>query len=285
MRPTAFVFAASLPLAFSSLGCSLLHHGASGDGGTDGSTLALSDGGTAAAVTADNSNDVARFPDEVSLNNASAKIGEGHVAVHNSVPGGTTVATLGLGADVVQIASHEGFILCTFTDPKNASRTLEGWVPQAAFGGGGSAPSPKGGCPAGQSVLVGPDQKDFCGKTCKVDKDCPTGETCAGKATLLVAGKPGAETSTCTIPGGPGPTPTPSGSPSATPATPTTPTTTIAGVQEPPGANGACAAKYIMASDHLCHFECNKNPLQCPPHARCTAHLTTPATPVCEPNP
>jgi hypothetical protein len=167
--------------------------------------------------------------------------------------------------------------LATFSDPKNASHTLEGWIAQAAFGGGG-APSPRAGCPAGETTVESPGAGQFCGRVCKTDKECPAGQTCSAKANLVVNGKAGAETSTCTLPGGPSPTP-----PSSAAVTPSS--TTIPGVQEPPGAGGTCAAKYILGSDHLCHFECNKSPLQCPPHARCTAHLTTPTTPVCEPNP
>jgi hypothetical protein len=214
----------------------------------------------------DNVNQVARFPDEASLNNANVKIADPHVAARNSVPGGTLVATLAIGTDVVEIASHDNFVLGSFNDPKNASHTLEGWIAQAAFVPG-PTPPPKGTCGAGQVMLVSEEQ-DFCGRACKGDKECPSGQTCSGKANLYVAGKTGAETDTCTIPA-PG-------------TTPSTPTSTIIGVQQPPAANGTCAAKYIMASDHMCHFECNKSPLQCPPKSRCTAKLTTPQTPVCE---
>jgi hypothetical protein len=32
----------------------------------------------------------------------------------------------------------------------------------------------------------------------------------------------------------------------------------------------------------MCHFDCTKSPLQCPPKSRCTAKLTNPKQPVCE---
>jgi len=258
-----------VPFALSTLACSMLHAGAKADGGaSDGGAVAETDAApNPPPPTPDNVNQVARFPDEVSLNNTAAKIADPHQIARNSVPGGAVVATLNTGTDTVQIASHDNFFLCSFNDPKNAGHTLEGWISQGAFVAG-PTPSPAAGCPAGQVKLEFEDAY-FCGRECKVDKDCPGGQSCSGSANIITNGNAGAPTATCTIP-----------APGTTPSTPSS-ATTIVGVQQPP-TNGTCPAKYILASDKMCHFECSKSPLQCPPKSRCTATLTTATTPVCE---
>ena len=258
-----------VPFALSTLACSMLHAGAKADGGT-------SDGGAVAVVNAapnpppptpDNVNQVARFPDEASLNNTAAKIADPHQIARNSVPGGAIVATLNTGTDTVQIASHDNFFLCSFSDPKNAGHTLEGWISQGAFVAG-PTPSPAAGCPAGQVKLEFEDAY-FCGRECKVDKDCPGGKSCSGERERRHQRQ-----------GGRGDLHVHDPAPGTTPSTPSA-ATTIVGVQPPP-TNGTCPAKYILASDKMCHFECSKSPLQCPPKSRCTATLTTPTTPACE---
>jgi hypothetical protein len=276
MRPIfALLLVSIAPLALSSAACSMLHSGASTDAGVAdaGVAVAAIDAAPPSALppVPDNVNQVARFPDEVSLNNATVKIADPHQVARNSVPGGALVATLNVGTETIQISSHENFVLCSFSDPKAPGHTLEGWIAQGAFVPG-PTPAPTTGCQAGQVRLEFEDSY-FCGRECKVDKDCQTGQSCSGRANLFTNGKVGAQVDTCTIP-----------APGTTPSLPTTPTatTTIVGVQQPPQANGTCAAKYILASDHLCHFECNKSPLQCPPKSRCTAMLTGPQAPVCE---
>jgi hypothetical protein len=99
---------------------------------------------------------------------------------------------------VTQIAKHENFILCTFPDPKNPALDLEGWVAEQAFVPGPTVPS-KAACATGQTRLMF-DEQDFCGRVCKTDGDCLSGQVCQGKASLFANGKVGAEVSTCTIP-------------------------------------------------------------------------------------
>ena len=150
------------------------------------------------AATPENENQIGRFPDEASLNDVAAKIADPNVSARNAVPGGALVATLRIGTPVTQVAKHETFILCTFADPKNAVRTLEGWVAEQAFIPGPTVPS-KAACGPGQTRLV-VDEQDFCGKVCKSDGDCQSGQVCIGKASLFVNGKVGAEVATCTLP-------------------------------------------------------------------------------------
>jgi hypothetical protein len=258
-------------LAASSLACSLLHKSEATDAGATDAGAAATDAATAGPPpTADNVNQVARFPDETSLGNASAKIEDPRVTVRNAVPSGAAVATLTMNTPVVEMASHDTFVLVSFSDPKNAGHTLMGWVGKEAFVPGPS-PAPKAGCPAGMERMVVEDQP-FCGKVCSADKDCPKGETCSGRANSYgPGGALGPEKDTCTVP-----------APGTPPSAPPAPGgATILGVQQPPGPGNSCPAKFVLASDKMCHLDCSKSP-QCPPKSRCTATLTNPKQPVCE---
>lgn len=268
----------ALSLAAPALGgCSLMHHGAAaGDGGAgDGAAaVAVVDAGAPPPATPANVNEVGRFPDEVSLNDAPAKILDPNIPARNAVPGGALVATLRLGTAVTQVAKHESFILCVFPDPKNPGRNLEGWVAEQAFVAGPAVPS-KGSCPPGQTRLVF-DEQDFCGKICKSDGDCHGGQVCAGKGNLLPSGKgdagPGAEVTTCTVPargGGDGGGAAASAGPRI-----------LAGVQVEPLAGNTCPEKFLLAPDKLCHRECAKaGDGPCPHGSKC-AHA--PGLSVCE---
>ena len=44
------------------------------------------------------------------------------------------------------------------------------------------------------------DEQDFCGRVCKTDGDCLSGQVCQGKASLFANGKLGADVATCTVP-------------------------------------------------------------------------------------
>jgi hypothetical protein len=226
----------------------------------------------------ENVNEVGRFPDEVSLNDTPAKVADANVSARNAVPGGALVTTLKQGEPVTQLAKHGNFVLCSFADPKNPSKTLEGWVAEQAFVAGPTVPS-KAPCPSGQTRLIFEDQ-DFCGRTCKADPDCTTGQVCTGKANLFANGKAGAETATCTIPLTPAATPTtsptvastttamphlpfpvptmttaPTSSPTATATATASPTRTMFGVQIPPIAGSLCPNGFILEQG-LCHRLC-----------------------------
>ncbi len=247
-------------------GCSSIRHEAtSADAGARDAAVAVLDAGAPPIAAPENVNQVGRFPDEVTLNDAPAKIlDKSNVSARNAAPGGMLVATLRLGTPVTQIAKHESFILCTFPDPKSPTRTLEGWIAEQAFVAGPTVPS-KAICPPGKARLVF-DEQDFCGRVCKSESDCQSGQTCTGKASLFANGKVGAEVTTCTIPtGGAGDA---GASPGNATATATKPVT---GLQMPPFPGNVCPPAFVLASDKLCHRDCAKGP--CPSGAKCVRAL------------
>jgi hypothetical protein len=260
--------AVGLPLVVALGGCSLMHHeAAAGDAGPSdaAAVVAVIDASVAPPPTPDNVNQVGRFPDEVAIGDVAAKIADPNVSARNAVPGGALVATLRLGTPVTQIAKHDTFILCVFPDPKSSTRTLEGWIAEQAFVPGPTVPS-KASCPVGQvRLIVTADDQDFCGRVCKNDSDCQSGQVCSGKANLFANGKPGADVDTCTMPLPGAPAPSNAGKP-------------VPGIQVPPPAGKGCPAGFVLTSgDKLCHLDCTKGP--CPAGAKCTHAL---AAAVCE---
>jgi hypothetical protein len=175
-----------------------------------------------------NDKSVARFGDEAALAQVKAQIADARATARTSVPGGTVVATLARNTAVTEIAQHEKWILAVFADPKNPSRTLEGWIGEESFKAGPTPPPPKGsGCP-GKQVHLTSDEVIFCGQVCKADGDCPKHQECSGSAHLLVDGGEGDPVQTCTMPpkgggkggdagGGAAPSPSPSPTPAPTP--------------------------------------------------------------------
>jgi hypothetical protein len=252
-------------------GCSMLHHGATaGDAGAgDAGAVAMVvlDAGPPPPAAPENVNQVGRYPDEVSLNDTAAKIADPNVAARNGVPGGALVATLRIGTPVTQLAKHESFILCVFPDPKSPSRNLEGWVAEQAFVPGPTVPS-KASCPAGQTRLMF-DEQDFCGKVCKTDGDCQSGQACAGKASLFANGKVGADVTTCTIPAGGGGTSSGAGGSAGK---------VVPGIQVEPLPGNTCPITFVLAADKLCHRDCSKGP--CPAGGKCARAL---GAAICEP--
>jgi hypothetical protein len=242
-------------------GCSLVHHEAAAvDAGIVDAAVAILvplDAGAPPAPVVANVNQVGRFPDEASLNDALAKIADPNVSARNAVPGGVLVATLKIGTPVTQVAKHETFILCIFSDPKNPARNLEGWVAEQAFIPGPTVPS-KSACPTGQARLM-VDEQDFCGRVCKTDSDCQGGLACSGKANLFASGKTGAEVTTCTVP-----------LTSAPPALPP-PVKIVAGLQTQPLAGNQCSPEFVLAPDKLCHRDCTRG--GCPTGSKCARAL------------
>jgi hypothetical protein len=267
------VAAFSSLVLFGATGCSLLHHEA---GGTDAGPavdaappVTVLDAGPVAPPAPDNVNQVGRFPDEVPISDVEAKIADPNVSARNAVPGGALVATLKIGTPVTQIAKHETFLLCTFADPKNPTRTLEGWVAEQAFVPGPTVPS-KASCGAGQTRLT-IDEQDFCGRVCKNDSDCQSGQVCQGKANLLASGKVGADVTTCTLPP-PGAAPAPSSSAAPAPPHVSNVGKPVPGIQMPPLPGNTCQPGYVYALiDRLCHRDCLRSP--CPAGARCLQAL------------
>src|SRR5262245_37245691 len=115
-----------------------------GDAAAEASATAAVDAAPA-GPEATNADQVARFPDEAVIDHTAATLESVKTNVRKTPPSGDVIATLNKGTSVVQIASHDKFILVTFDDPKNAGQRLMGWVVKDAFS---SAPvvHPKGAC-------------------------------------------------------------------------------------------------------------------------------------------
>jgi hypothetical protein len=158
----------------------------------------------AAAVTAKNSADVARFPAETAVSDDDMKLASPGIA-RTSPKTGTIIATIKPGTDVTKIAEYQSCILVTFADPKDASATLMGWIGKESFtapaitkriDGGVSdaaAPAPvdaghaepkKLTCPMGMVAVV-LTKDPTCRKKCFKDSDCKGGAAgaCANAST------------------------------------------------------------------------------------------------------
>lgn len=197
-------------------GCGLIDklRGIGQDAAPDGPLGAGEDAGSAqeadsgaAAPSYSNEKDVKRFPDEEKL--AAEEVAtEWATATPRTEPGtGKAVASLPKGTQCTKVAQKGHSTLVGFADPKDATRTLLGWVSADAFVAGTTPPpalnvgggvKKTGVCPAGLTLLV--DGDAFCAKTCKVDKDCKSAGTafvCQGQARPVVADGLGAPVAIC----------------------------------------------------------------------------------------
>jgi hypothetical protein len=237
-----------------------------------------------AAPEASNDADVTRFPDETKLDHVARSTQAVVTTVRKAPPSGAVIATLAKGTAVQEIAQRDKFSIILFADPKDPTKKLMGWVFQEAFIGGATTPQKPtvtNPCPAGQQLLIG--EQDFCGKVCKVAADCPNGQACTGSAKLFgLDGKVGEPVNVCSFLAGirdAGPA-----TPPVVDAGPSKPDAgtdagvlgqTLAGVQQPPDAAGACPPSFVLvALDKLCHRTCNQpNGVECPARARCSGTL------------
>jgi hypothetical protein len=123
-----------------------------------------------------NDADVTKYPDQNADNmDALTTRMEAHARTETGATGGKLVASLKPGTSAQRMADHEGYDLVLFADPSDATKMLEGWVIQSAFGAvpvhhvgdGGIAPpapaatgyvcikqNPPGKCAAGFSVFA-----------------------------------------------------------------------------------------------------------------------------------
>jgi hypothetical protein len=148
------------------------------------------------APLAANVDDIARFPDEVKLENAAASTLR--TASAREAPAiGKVVAQLKTGTAVTKIAQRDKFFLVTFDDPKDATKKLLGWLHQDSFSPPSAAPLKAITCPAPEVALLG--DTPFCGQTCTADAQCPAGKACKGSAQQFTAGKVGANVQVCTV--------------------------------------------------------------------------------------
>ena len=216
----------------------------------DAGAAAPEDSGAPAGPTFANDKDVKRFPDETALEPDVYAV-EWPTVTPKTEPGaGAVVATVAKGTKCTLVARKGQTVLATFPDPKDAAKTLGGWFPESAFVAG-TAPPPAalnldggvkkvtGVCPAGLTLLI--DADAFCGKTCKVDKDCASlgaNIVCAGQAKPITATGVGEPVSTCVKKSATATTAKPDAGAAPPPAADsgagTTPTTTTSGTAPPP---------------------------------------------------
>src|SRR4051812_32435911 len=182
------------------VGCGLLKKKDEADAGDDAAVAEVAVDAApppAAAPIAANVDDVARFPDEKSLDNAAATIQRNGTNVREIPAVGKVVATLAKGGTVTQVASRGTAILVVFENPKDQKK-LMGWVGQEAFT---AAPTVEAGGKA--LVCTAPDvpltrDGPFCGRVCTADTDCPAGQACKGAANRFANAKLGDAVRVCT---------------------------------------------------------------------------------------
>jgi hypothetical protein len=221
-----------------------------------------------ATSLASNEGDVARFPDEVAINNESATLQRAYNA-REAPPAGPVVASLSKGTHVTKIASRDRYFLIVFDNPKAPGTKQMGWVHKDAF----SAVLQDAGplvCPAGEIALF--SDTPFCGKPCTADKDCPAQQACKGPANkLLPNGKAGDHVTVCTVYHGPTPPPVDAGRPAvvdagrivdASHAPPPPPPPPSGAGDVVPATNNACSAGYVFVKKTgKCHRPCPGGPL------------------------
>ncbi len=141
-------------------------------GATDGGPAADAAPTASAAVEAAapsatvgaNDADVTKYPDQNADNlEALTTRYTASARTETGATGGKLVASLKAGTEVQRIADHEGYDLVLFNDPADATRKLEGWVAQGAFGsapvvhhvgdGGAAPPSPTTPPPSGNGYV------------------------------------------------------------------------------------------------------------------------------------
>lgn len=250
----------------------------------------------AAGPLASNSDDVARFGEETKLADVQGTVTSAMAYARESPPNGPLVATLLKGTVVTQIAQRDAYVLAVFTNPKNPSQKLMGWMFAPALGGAAvpvmrsdasvvnrpdaSIPVAPKTCSAGLTLVM--VDLPTCAKICAEDKECPTGQACKGSANKIVNGKAGDGVTTCVVfhahdAGAPTPTPTAVKDASAPTPQPTADAAVAPAATGPEVApsGGKCPASYVLvAKDGKCHRDCTSSAAVCGT-ARCTKKCGT----------
>jgi hypothetical protein len=153
------------------------------------------------SALAANEDDIARFPDETTLDSVTATV-QRTSSVREAPLTGAVVMALGKDTEVVQVAEREKYSLVVFTDPNDSSRKLMGWLHQDAF----AATAPQAPAAAAKSLSCKSPEiplfsdRPFCGRSCAVDTDCPAQQACKGSANKLSKdGKVGDAVTICTV--------------------------------------------------------------------------------------
>jgi hypothetical protein len=109
--------------------------GDAGAGDATPSASAAVEAAAPAATVGSNDADVTKYPDQNADNmEALTTRMEAHARTESGATGGKLVASLKPGTSAQRMADHEGYDLVLFADPSDATKMLEGWVIQSAFG-------------------------------------------------------------------------------------------------------------------------------------------------------
>jgi len=237
-----------------------------------GKPVAIADAGLdAAALEATNEHDVARYEDEVAVDHVPLKVKAPAALAFKSYPMGDLIVTLDRDEDVVQLSERYGFYRVTFSDPKNRSRKLMGWIGHFAFEEPPPAKKklPLLRCRIGTghpgTVLVVLEDPPRCAYVCKNAAECAaTGSKCEAR---IVVPQPPAEstsipsyTTVCTAAAK-----SPEAGADARKSPPS-----LFGISHP--VNGKCPRHFAPAPQvgPLCYRSC-KTDVECPDGSTCKA--------------
>lgn len=184
--------------------------GDAGDAEVEAAAVVVVDAAPAAPVApaAKNAADVARFPaGETAVADDDLKTADLFTQVRTGPKQGANVALIKAGTDTFKIAEFQDNVLVTFTDPKDATVTLMGWIPLSAYTPDAvvaavvdagikdaakdvavvvadAAPAALK-CAAGQDAVDNLAATTVCRKKCATDKDCktPSAGACANAKT------------------------------------------------------------------------------------------------------
>jgi hypothetical protein len=153
------------------------------EAGAAASTPSASSVAAPATPAGANEKSIARYADEKPLTKDTA-INFAVASITEAAGAGKTIAFLKKGTAVTQFAQHGTFVLITFKDPKDASRTLMGWVNEAVFGDEPVKAAVALTCKSGEKIFHVPKAtglEDQCHRGCNPDADdCPAGLGCTG---------------------------------------------------------------------------------------------------------
>ncbi len=197
------------------MACSLLKKPGAGasDGGEEAGVASGAVPEAGPPGEAVNASEMTRYPDEKPVDHAPLTVESSASLRTQAGSGGDLVVVLKKGTEVEKLADHESSYLVLADDPKDATRKLEGWVAESAFGAaphgraepeppphfvvadaGPKPPSPppgpakpldvhktNGTCPPGYASCAA-----VCRLTCKIEAECGiatakcTGGFCVG---------------------------------------------------------------------------------------------------------
>ncbi len=154
-----------------------------GEADAAASTPTASTVAPATPPAAANEKTIARYADEKTVSKDTV-INWTVAGVTEAAGAGKTITLLKKGTAVSEVAQHAKFGLVTFKDPKDASRTLMGWVNEDVFGDEPLKAKVALSCKPGEKIVRVPKAnglEEQCQRPCNADtNDCTGGLDCLG---------------------------------------------------------------------------------------------------------